>query len=92
MSSDQPRIDPGDAEHSRLWLLTAKATLGRPDVPGRGMPIDPPALTQNELDALRLWIDADARRTGSIAGTGALLHACLPPPLDNPIAAGVRRR
>jgi hypothetical protein len=56
------------------------------------MPIDPPALTQDELELLRLWIDADARRTGSVAGTGALLHACLPPPLDNPIAAGVRRR
>ena len=92
MSSDQPRVDPGDAAHSRLWLLTAKATLGRSDVAGRGMPIDPPALTQDELEVLRLWIDADARRTGSVAGTGALLHACLPPPLDNPIAAGVRRR
>jgi cysteine-rich repeat protein len=33
MSSDQPRVDPGDAAHSRLWLLTAKATLGRSDVP-----------------------------------------------------------
>ncbi len=92
MSSDLARVAPGDAEHSRLWLLLAKATLGRDDVPGRPMPIDPPALTPDELEAVRLWINANARRTGTVAGTGALLHACLPAPLDNPITAGVRRR
>ena len=38
-----PRVEPGDPEHSRLWLLLAKATLGRNDVKGRAMPIDLPA-------------------------------------------------
>ncbi|HSP95853.1 MAG TPA: hypothetical protein VL049_01235, partial [Candidatus Dormibacteraeota bacterium] len=75
------RIEPGDPEHSRLWLLLAKATLGRDDVEGRAMPIDLPALSADELKALRLWIAAGARRTGTVAGTGALLHACLPAPL-----------
>lgn len=75
-----PRVQPGDAEHSRLWLLLAKATLGRDDVEGRAMPLDLPALSADELEALRLWIDAGAARTGTVAGTGALLHACLPVP------------
>lgn len=83
------RVEPGDPEHSRLWLLLAKATLGRDDVEGRAMPIDLPALSRDELEALRLWIASGASRTGAVAGTGALLHACLPAAVD--AAAGADR-
>lgn len=80
-STDQARVAPGNPEASRLWLLLAKATLGREDVPGRPMP--PPGegqpLTADELEALRLWIAAGAPQTGTVAGTGPRLGACLPP-------------
>lgn len=81
-STAQARVAPGDPEASRLWLLLAKATLGRVDVPGRAMP--PPGegdpLTADELEALQLWIAGGAPRGDTVAGTGALLGACLPPP------------
>ncbi|MGH7787703.1 MAG: hypothetical protein ACRERC_12595, partial [Candidatus Binatia bacterium] len=79
-SSPLARVEPGDAELSRLFLLLAKATLGRADVPGRAMPIDLPALSVDELEAVRLWIQAAAPRQGSVADTAALLGVCLPPP------------
>ena len=78
-TSDLDRIEPGDPELSRLWLLLAKGTLGR-DVEGRAMPLDLPPLTADELQALTLWIAGGAPATGSVAGTGELLGACLPPP------------
>jgi hypothetical protein len=82
------RIAPHDAEASRLWLLLAKATLGRDDVEGPAMPVDLPPLSPDELEALRLWIAAGAPRSTSVAGTGALLNACLPePPAATPAAA-----
>jgi hypothetical protein len=50
------------------------------------MPLDPqPALSADELEAVRLWIKAGAPRTGVVAGTGELLDACLPPPEPIPI-------
>jgi hypothetical protein len=84
------RVAPGDAEASRLWLLLAKATLGRSDVQGRAMPIDLPPLSPDELQALRLWIEAGAPRGDSVAGTAALLHACLPDPVPASPAARAR--
>ena len=90
-SSPQARVEPGDAEHSRLFLLLAKATLGRDDIAGRAMPIDLPPLAQNELEALRLWITAGAPRTGTVAGTPDLLAACLPAPLDEAAALPAHR-
>jgi len=80
-SSPLRRVEPGDEERSRAWLLLAKATLARADVPGDGMPIDLPALSEDELEAVRLWIRAGAPRQGGVPRTGALLlDACLPTP------------
>jgi hypothetical protein len=79
-SSDRARVEPGDHELSRLWLLLAKGTLGRNDVPGNAMPLGLPPLSADELEALRLWISAGAPPDGTVAGTGELLDACLPPP------------
>ena len=39
-----------------------------------------PGLTQDELEAVRLWIFAAAAKDGSVPGVGDLLNACLPEP------------
>jgi len=79
------RVEPGEPNRSLLWLKLAAKTL--PDqYPanelgiGSPMPAAGTALTENELEALRLWILAAASRTGSVAGVGNLLNACLPKP------------
>jgi hypothetical protein len=73
------RIEPGDNDRSFLWLKLAAKT--RPEsvaVPGAAMPSGLPALTEEELDAIHLWIWAGAPETGNVTGTGDLLDACLP--------------
>lgn len=76
------RVVPGQKNHSLLWLNLAAKTY--PEIwtaPLRPMPADPAApLTFDELEAVRLWIEAGAPREGVVPGTGALLDACLPPP------------
>jgi hypothetical protein len=80
------RVVPGQKDQSLLWRKLAAKTL--PDqwsAPGRPMPLDPlPAISADELEALRRWIEYGAPREGSVPGTGELLDACLPPatPLD----------
>ena len=80
------RVLAGQPSASLLWInLAAKTFPTRYDAPLRAMPLDPqPALSADELEAVRLWIKAGAPRTGVVAGTGDLLDACLPPP--EPIA------
>lgn len=77
-----PRVMVGQKDRSLLWINLAAKTL--PDewhAPLRAMPLDPlPAISTDELDALRIWIEAGAPRTGVIRGTDELLDACLPPP------------
>ena len=79
---DIKRVTAGQAGQSLLWLNLAGKTL--PDqwqAPLRPMPLDPvPALTENELEAVRLWLERGAPREGVVPGTGELLNACLPPP------------
>lgn len=81
------RILPGQPSASLLWInLAAKTFPSQYAAPLRPMPLDPqPALTVDELEAVRLWIKAGAPRTGVVAGTGDLLDACLPPPRPIPI-------
>ena len=74
MSSDLARVAPGDAEHSRLWLLLAKATLGRDDVPGRPMPIDPPALSAGRARGSCACGSTPTR--GAPAPSPAPAHSC----------------
>ena len=78
-------IQPGDKDRSYLWLKLAAKT--NPDllppgfqIVGSPMPNLPGQLTDNELEALRLWIYSGAPETGTVAGTETLLDACLPPP------------
>ena len=77
------RVVPGQKDESLLYVNLAAKTL--PDqwsAPLRSMPFDPlPALSLDELEAVRLWVESGAPREGVVPGTGELLDACLPPPL-----------
>jgi len=91
-SSPLKRVEPGDRTRSFLWLkLAAKTNPGSVEIVGSPMPNNLPAITEGELEALRLWIYAGAPRTGTVSGTEQLLDACLPAarpivvkPLDPP--------
>ena len=81
LASALKRVEPGEQELSLLWLKLAAKTLGRQGVPGSPMPADPqPALSADELEAMRIWIHEGAPRTGVVAGVAGLLDACAPPP------------
>ncbi len=76
------RVFAGEKEQSLLWLnLAAKTDPAEWKAPLRPMPLDPvPALSADELDAMRLWIQKGAPKDGVVEGTDTLLNACLPPP------------
>ncbi|MBI3782559.1 MAG: DUF4215 domain-containing protein [Deltaproteobacteria bacterium] len=84
--SSLKRVEPGDKDRSLLWRKLSAATLGNvPDLEGGPMPSGGlPPLTENELEAVRLWIYSGAPRTGVINGIANLLDACAPPP--NPLS------
>ena len=74
-------VEPGDKDRSYLWLKTAaKTNPGSVTVSGAPMPSGPSVLSENELEALRLWIYSGAPEFGTIIGTEELLEACLPEP------------
>jgi hypothetical protein len=76
------RVFPGQRDRSLLFQNVAAKTI--PDqfhAPLRPMPLDPlPALSTDELSALRKWIEVGAPREATVTGTAELLNACLPPP------------
>src|SRR5207302_1869973 len=76
------RVSTGNKDKSLLWLnLAAKTLPSQFHAPVRPMPLDPlPALTANELEAVRRWIEFGAPRDSVVMGTDQLLDACLPPP------------
>jgi len=80
------RVYPGRRDLSLLFInLAAKTSPSEYTAPLRSMPLDPvPALTHDQLEAVRIWIESGAPEEGVIAGTADLLDACLPPP--DPIA------
>jgi hypothetical protein len=81
------RVLAGQASASLLWInLAAKTFPGQFEAPLRPMPLDPqPALSADEVEALRLWIKHGAPREGVVPGTAELLDACLPAPEPIPI-------
>jgi hypothetical protein len=99
-SSGSPRIQPGEPGESFLYRkVLAAAQPGSVAIAGSPMPIGLAPLSDDELEALRLWIEAGAPEEGSIGdsidGTSDhiadLLGACLPDatpitikPLDPP--------
>jgi hypothetical protein len=79
------RIEPGDRDQSYLWLKLAAKTKPAllptgAEVSGAPMPNGLPAISDAELEAVRMWIYSGAPRTGTVAGTETLLDACLPDP------------
>ncbi len=74
------RVVPGQKEQSLLWFNLAAATLpGQWEAPLRPMPIGFEALSLDELEAMREWIESGAPREGVLPVTADLLDACLPP-------------
>lgn len=72
------RVAPGDAEASFLYEKLAAATNGTTPAFGSPMPLAGEALSADELEAVRLWIEGDAPETGTVPGTGERLGVCLP--------------
>ncbi|HSP95961.1 MAG TPA: hypothetical protein VL049_01780 [Candidatus Dormibacteraeota bacterium] len=75
------RVQVGEKDRSLLFInVAAKTTPETFTAPLRAMPLGVlPALSTNELEALRKWIEVGAPREGTVAGTADLLDACLPP-------------
>jgi cysteine-rich repeat protein len=77
------RLWPGDKDKSLLWINLAARTLpDQYDAPVRGMPLEPaPALSTDELEAVRLWIESSgAARDANNTAAANLLKACVPEP------------
>ena len=77
------RVTPGNKDASLLWINVAAAT--RPadyTAPLRAMPDGGlPPLSEDELDALGMWIETGgAARDAQVPEAAALLDACLPEP------------
>jgi hypothetical protein len=81
LSLDPPlyRVQPGDPDHSLLYLkLAAKASPEKlPAGGGAPMPLGLPALPADQLLLVQLWIQAGAPEAGVVAGTASLL-GCTP--------------
>src|SRR5262245_15734403 len=79
--STLPRVVPGDKSRSFLWLkLAAKTAPGSVTIAGSPMPSGLPAISEDELEGLRLWIYSGAPGSGTVNGTEALPARCLPDP------------
>ena len=77
------RVDPGSKDTSLLWInLAARTRPSEYTAPtGRGMPIGGNALSDDELDALGIWIETGgAARNANLPAAAALLAACVPEP------------
>lgn len=83
----QNRVERGSRQDSFLWRKLAAATEGLAGVPGTPMPNTGDKLSADELEAIRLWIQAGAPETGTVPGTAKLLDSCLPPEGPLKIAA-----
>jgi hypothetical protein len=65
-----------------LYSKLAHAISGAPTIPSTGQPMPQggnPAITQELLDAIELWIRGGAPEDTVVEGTAELLGACLPP-------------
>lgn len=80
------RVYPGRRDLSLLFInLAARTSPTEYQAPYRFMPPESaPALSSDELEAMRKWIESGAPKDGVVDGTGDLLDGCLPPP--DPIA------
>lgn len=86
--SAMPRVEPRHVNRSFLFQKLAARTdpsLVVGTLPGQPMPLSGDAVSRDELEAIRLWIQGGAPETGSVADefggshVADLLDACLPP-------------
>jgi cysteine-rich repeat protein len=85
--SADARVSPGAPRRSSLWKkLAAKTDPGSVEITGTPMPSGLPPVSDDELEALRLWIYAGAPEDGVVDGIQDLLDACLPDPTPIEIA------
>ena len=75
------RVAPAAPRDSSLYLKLLKAKEPSTDIPGAGMPSGLPAIPDDLLEAVRLWIEQAAPATGTVAGTESLLGGCFPEPV-----------
>ncbi|MDG2308801.1 MAG: hypothetical protein P8R42_29825 [Candidatus Binatia bacterium] len=89
VGSSLRRVEPTRVKDSYLFHKLASATdpsLVTIDIAGSPMPLSGGALSPEELDAVRLWIEGAAPREGSIGDefggnrVAELLDTCLPDP------------
>lgn len=82
-------VEPTKVTESYLFQKLAAATnpvFQSSDIAGAPMPLAGPAVSDDELEAIRLWIESAAPRTGAIGDefggnrVAELLDACLPDP------------
>jgi cysteine-rich repeat protein len=82
-----PRIEPAQPRKSALWLKLLKGLdPTATTIPGDPMPSTLPAIPENLLEAMRIWIEHGAPATGTVPGTQALLGGCYPDPVPISIA------
>jgi hypothetical protein len=78
--SSLPRIDPGNEDRSYLWWkVYEKANPGSFEINGGPMPVGPTALSDADLNLLRVWIKNGAPESGVVEEAVELIDACLPP-------------
>jgi hypothetical protein len=84
-NSANMRVQPGTAAESFLYQKLSAATKpGSVEIAGSPMPVGTAPLTEDELEAVRLWILKGSPKTGAVAdqtkniSVGSLLDACLP--------------
>jgi len=87
VNSKNARVQPGTTTDSFLYQKLKAATHpGSVEIAGSPMPVGTPPLTERELEAVALWIQKGAPKTGTVGDqtkdidVGKLLDACLPKP------------
>ena len=76
------RVEPAQPRQSALWLKLRKGLDPHAtDIAGEPMPFGLPPISENLLEAVRLWIQSGAPDTGTVPDTQTLFDACFPAPL-----------
>ena len=71
-------VEPGNRANSLLWINVAAKLGDGLRAPLRAMPLGPDALSADEVEVLRLWIeDGGATRRATVPGAAEVLGACV---------------
>lgn len=89
-ASTLSRVHPRTKERSFLWWKLLAATDETVEIAGSPMPLGTAPLTDDELELVRLWIQAGAPEEGTVLDSEALVDGCLPeaePIIIEPLSA-----